>query len=537
MKGTKRLKLFAILFVVILITALIAACGESVKNGAKEAGEIKLPIQETAQEGILCPPDKMEEIDLRVLNTDSRPALEQGYMYKRLLKLGGDDEVRIARDVATAFLNALNVPLSNVPEWFVELREKAISEAALLDDPVDYDFLNKAFVRFSEDSKYGQYRDPEQKLKLFVAVNEGLIKAVGDPFASYIAPIDVKLGAADISGTIFGIGASVTRNQNNEWEFTSIREGGPAEKIGLKNHDVLRRVDGKSVEGCVSEKIVLSIRGVKGSVVRIAVERNKEELEFSVTRDLIKFELIESWPAFEWPDGRGSTNKTLAYQFPIRDRYDQEFPGIAYIKIRSFDTQAGIDFYYVLNQMPWKRISGLIVDLRDNPGGLVQIVEAMTGYFLPPKADIFWSESADGQRKISRNVSQKVCFGDVAICLEPNLVPKDLPVVVIINNNSFSAAELMAGALQDHKRVTLVGERSGGKGTVNQHFTLRNGEYGMLYLAIEIWKTPNGRLIEPLHETKEGGLVPDVVIKQPLKGFSPDNDENIFKAIEILTGR
>lgn len=531
----KRIKWLAIFFTVMVIAF---ACGGSVREAGKKAEETTLPTQEVAgQEVRLCPPDKIEKIDFGVLNTDSRPALEQGYMYKRLLNLKGDDEARIARDVAAAFLNALNVPLATVPEWFVELREKAIAEAARNNKPVNYDFLNTAFAKFLEDPKYVQYADPEQKFKLFSAVNNGLIKAVGDPFAYYFTPLEVKLGAADSSGTIYGIGSSITRNQSNEWELVNIAKGGPAEKVGLKNRDILRRVDGKSAEGCTIQKLILYIRGAKGSKVHLVVERNKQELEFTVVRDLIKFELAESWPVFEWPDGRGSTNKTLAYQFPLRARDGSEVPGIAYIKIHSFETQALVDFYYILSKMPWEQFSGLIIDLRYNPGGSLPVIEAMTGYFLPPRADILWREEASGQQKVSRNVTEKQCFSDAGFCLEPNLVPKDLPVVVLINNNSFSGSEVMAGALQDHKRATLVGERTGGKGTVNQYFTLRNGEYGMLYLAIEIWKTPNGRVIEPLYATKEGGLAPDVAIQQPLKGFSPDNDENIFRAIEILTGK
>ncbi|MFY9457453.1 MAG: S41 family peptidase [Candidatus Spechtbacterales bacterium] len=533
----KNKKWLVVGFAAIMVAVALVACGGAPGKDAAKVQEKTPPAQEAVQENLLCPPDKIEDVDFRVLNTDSRPALEQGYMYKRLLNLKGDDESRIARDVATAFLNTLNVPLSNVPEWFIELREGAIAEAVHNGQPVDYDFLNKAFAKFLEDPKYSQYADPEQKFKLFVAVNNGLIKAVGDPFASYIAPVEVKLGAADSSGTFYGIGAGIARSQNNEWELGNIGKGGPAEKAGLKPHDIILKVNGKSAEGCTVQKLILNVRGPKGSKVNLTVGRNKQELDFTIVRDLIKFELVESWPAFEWPDGRGSTNKTLAHQFPLRARSGEEVPSIAYIKIHSFETQAGIDFYYILRQMPWERISGLIIDLRNNPGGSLAVIEAMTGYFLPPQAYILLREEAGGQRKVSRNVPTKVCFSDADLCLEPNLVPKDLPIVVLINNNSFSGSEVMGGALQDHKRATLVGERSGGKGTVNQYFTLRNGEYGVLYLAIEIWRTPKGRLIEPLHETKEGGLVPDVIIEQPLKGFAPDNDENIFRALEILTER
>ena len=531
----RRKVLLGILFVVVGV-AIFAACARSVDDGAGKTQGTAVPEEKLGAENLLCPPDQIASIDFRVLNTDSRPALEQGYMYKRLLNIEGegDDEARITRDVATAFLNALNVPLAAVPEWFVELREKAISEAILQDKPADYDFLNTAFAKFLGDEKYAQYADPEQKFKLFSAVNNGLIKAVGDPFAHYFTPIEVKLGVADSSGTIYGIGSSITRNENNEWQLVNIAQGGPAEKAGLKNYDILRKADGKSVEGCTIQKLILNVRGPKNSQIHLTVERNKSELAFTVVRDLIKFELIQSWPAFEWPDGRGSTNKDLSYEFPLTARDGSAADRIAYIKVYSFETQAAIDFYYILKQMPWENISGLILDLRNNPGGSLPVIEAMTGYFLPPKADILWREEANGQQSVSRNVPSKQCFSDADLCLEPHLVPQDLKLVVLMNSNSFSGAEVMAGALQDHKRAVLIGERSGGKGTVNRYFPLRKGEYGMLYLAIEIWRTPNDRLIEPLHETKEGGLAPDIVVEQPLKGFSPDNDENIFRALEIL---
>lgn len=302
------------------------------------------------------------------------------------------------------------------------------------------------------------------------------------------------------------------------------------------NHDILRKVDGKSLEGCIIERIIYNVRGKKGTELLLTLERDGKEFEVYVTRGLIRREYVQSWPSFELPEGRGSTGKTLRYTFPLLKRTGEEAPSIAYIKVISFEYQTAIDLYYVLSEMPWDEISGLIVDMRGNPGGELFTTVAAAGYFLPPSTIVVWRQKADGQLTRNRTPSKLIYDQGRGFYHAPNTVPEDLPVVVIVNQNSYSAAELFAAALQDHKRVVLVGARTGGKGTVNGYFPLRGGEYGDLYLATEIWKTPNGTFIQPLHETEEGGLLPDVVVEQPLDGFSPDNDENIFRAIEILLG-
>lgn len=510
-----------VIFALAMLTVIFVACGSN-------TGDTRIPL--------LCTPETLQEIDFLVLNTDVRPAIEQGYMYQRLVEQGEDYEASIAHSVTTAFLNVLNVPLSNIPEWFIEMRDQEVQKADEKNKAVDYGFLNDAFDRFILEDKYSQYADPEQKLKLFEAVTSGFIKALGDPFAHLFTPMLVDLGLTKSTGTFSGIGAGIGRNKNNEWELNSIGEGGPAERAGLQRHDIVRKVDGKSVEGCVSSRLVLNVRGKVGTEVLFTIERDGEELEVSIVRDIIKFNLVESWPAIELPDGRGSTNKTLPYEFPLLTRNGEESPGIAYIVIKSFESQTLVDLSYVLEQMSWEDKTGLIVDLRSNPGGSLPVIEVIVGYFLDPKATILWREEASGQKTISRTVSERQCFREAIgeFCVGPNIVPSDLPVVVLINKNSYSGSEVMAGALQDNGRATLVGERTGGKGTVNRYFSLRNGDYGELYITTEIWLTPNGNHIEPLYETEEGGLLPDIVIEQPINGFSPDNDENIFRALDIL---
>lgn len=481
----------------------------------------------------LCKPETMEDIDFRVLNTASRPALEEHSVAWDMLDLGENEEL-IAHNATTHFLNALNVPLSNIPEWFREMQEEAVSLAEENNEPVDYGFLNTAYERFIEDLRYSHYADPEQKFKLFKAVNEGFIQATGDPFAQYIPPSATKDWIEGLTGTYFGISSGISLNSNNEWELSPFGDNNPARKAGIESRDILRKVNGKSVAGCLIRDIVDHIKGPEGTVVNLTLERNRELLEISVTRDKVKEELLSAWPPFDWPDGRGNSAKSLKYQFPLQNRHGEEVPDVAYIKLLGFELQPTRDFHYALQQMPWEDLSGLIVDLTHNPGGLLVSGTAMTGYFLSENAVLFYERSADGRVTIHRNPPKAYYNAIPDLDFAPNLIPPDIPVVILVTKYSASASELFSAALQDYKRAVVVGERTWGKGTVNNNFPLEGGKYGTLYIAIRLWESPNHRFIEPLHETEEGGILPDVVVEQPPRGFNPDNDENIFKALEIL---
>jgi carboxyl-terminal processing protease len=519
-------KPFGIFVVLSVAIMLFAACvsGSTQIESAKSD-----PVSGTEA---LCKPEAIEDIDFRVLSTHSRPALEENSVAWKMLKLGEDEE-RIALSAASHFLNALNVPLSSPPQWFSYMLNKAVQEAQERGEPVDYGFFNEAYERFLENPDFAHYRDPEQKLKLFKAVNEGFIQATGDPFAVYVTPKYVK-DVTSYTGTYFGIGAGIKTNDNNEWEIAPFGENNPAHNAGIQSHDILRKVDGKSVAGCVTYDLISHVKGRKGTVVNLTVERNGEILEIPVIRGEIKQELVLTWPSVDWPDGRGNSGENLTYKFPLQDRNGEETPGVAYIRLRNFELQPAKDFYYALTQMPWEDLSGLIVDVSSNPGGLINSAVAITGYFLPPNAVILHQRDAGGRVITNSNPSEEAYDARSGITFSPNLVPPDIPVVVLVNKNSYSAAELFSIALQDHGRVTIVGERTGGKGTINRDFLLEGGKYGNLYIAIALWESPSHRFIEPLHKTEEGGILPDDLVEQPVNGFNPDNDENIFRALEIL---
>ena len=482
---------------------------------------------------LLCEPEKKEEIDFTILNTDILPALQEYSIYWRLADADAEENKgEIARKATNAFLNALNVPLSDIPDWFTDMRDEEVRKAVQEGRDVNYAFLNDAFKRFVQDSRYERYDDPEQKFKMFEAVNTGFIDAVGDPFAAYITPEQIKAGALDHSGTFYGIGSSLGPNKNNEWELQNIFEGGPADSSGLvQDHDVIVAVDGKSVKGCLAGNISGAIKGPEGTAVTLTLKRNGKEFDARLTRGKVRMELVESWPAFNWPDGRGSTNKTLQYLFPLQDRVGNSAPNIAYVQIKSFEVQTAQDLHFVLKSMPWERIEGLVVDLRGNGGGLVSSVAAISSYFLDSGDVLMKQEDASGRTKILRIPSMEVSDSS-GMTYSANLVPAEIPVVILVDRGSASGSEVMAAALQEHERATLIGIRTAGKGTVNNFFPIRRGEYGAMYIAIELWRTPNGKFIEPTFESEEGGLPPDYIVEQ--RNPSPDNDEYIFKAIEVL---
>lgn len=305
----------------------------------------------------------------------------------------------------------------------------------------------------------------------------GILEALDDPYTSYLDAKDYQLSQDDLAGKLEGIGALITIRDERLMIISPIVDG-PADKAGVEAGDIILEIDGQSTEEVSLIDAVLLIRGPKGTSVRLLVlhEDASDPEEIVIVRDEIEVTSI---------------------RFEMRE-------DIAYIRITNFSQHTDVELSLVLDKLSNENISGIILDLRSNPGGLLQTVVDVTSHFLTEGIIVDVVDNKGNHDVMS------VRRGDIST---------DLPIVVLVDEFSASGSEVLAGALQDYDRATIVGSQTFGKGSVNVLRELEDGSG--LYLTIARWLTPKGHLIEG------EGITPDYEIK-------PDGENAIRWAIEYL---
>lgn len=306
----------------------------------------------------------------------------------------------------------------------------------------------------------------------------GLVESLDDPYSAYLDNKEYKQLEEDLSGEFEGIGAVLTQKDNKVIVVEPI-EDSPAIEAGLLKDDHIIAVNETSVIGETLEEIVNKIRGPKGTEVILTVLRADEEIDIKITRDKIDI-------------------KTVSYQ-------KKDSTGI--IKITQFSNDTAVGVKDAITELEKLGVDNYLIDLRNNPGGFLNTVPVIAGYFLPPGTVVV-------------KQSSKGVEGDVLRTTAAPIVPNK-PLYIYLNSGSASAAEILAGALRDYDRATLIGEKSFGKGSVQDILTLRGGT--ALRLTISEWLTPNDEKINKI------GIEPDHVIEA-------DNEEQeIIKALEFIS--
>ena len=331
----------------------------------------------------------------------------------------------------------------------------------------------------------------------------GMIDSLGDPFSSYLSSEDYKKSLQGIAGQFEGVGAELAARRTDgsgaqcsplgptcQMAVTRPTPGGPADKAGVKAADVITEIDGASVNGNTLEEAVAKIRGPKDSTVVLTIVRSgMAPIRISIVRDVISEKEVVS--------------RSLAGG------------AIGYIKLTGFSDTSANDFIAALRDDLAAGQHKFVVDLRGNPGGFVTAAQKIASQFIG-SGTIYWQEDARGNQ--------------VATQASPNGLATDarIHIVVLVDKGSASASEIVAGALQDTKRATLLGQTSYGKGTIQEWQPLPN-DTGGFRLTIAKWLTPDKRWIH--HK----GLVPDLVVEVP-QNTAPDQDPVLDKAIEVLGG-
>ena len=327
------------------------------------------------------------------------------------------------------------------------------------------------------------------------AIN-GLIDSLADTGTFYIDPISNQVSIGP-SGTFEGIGATVSQ-QGGEIIIVRPFPDSPAEAAGVLPGDVILAVEGESAEGWTVDKAVLRIRGPKGTPVTITVRHlDGSTEEITIIRDEIKVESVTTTP----PGGI------------LRDADGNEVSDFAYLRIFEFAQRTPEEVEEIVREAEESGKQGLIIDVRGNPGGLLQETVDTADLFLDSGTILIEVDREETERLFNAR---------------PGGAALNIPIVILQNQFSASGAEVLAAALQDNNRATIIGETSFGKGTVNLAHQLGDG--GALFVSIGRWLTPKGVLIEGV------GVRPDVEVVLAPIDYDPLQDIQIHRAIEYLQG-
>lgn len=362
-------------------------------------------------------------------------------------------------------------------------------------DKVNHDYYDKSKI----DTK-----------KILYGAITGMLQSLDDPYTSFFPPQQNSDFKTQMAGEFSGIGAELGMNNDNKIMVMSPLDDSPAQKAGIKSGDLILAVDGKDTSGWTLPQAVEHIRGLKGTDVKLVILPNnsKTPKTITLTRDTIVVKSVKSWVK-EFSCNASSCKEETNCPTCI---------SVAYIRLSQFGDKTNDEWTKAVNEMHPKIIGeknfkGIILDLRNNPGGYLQDAVFIASEFL--KSGVVVSEVDGAGQKTDLSVSR------TGTLLEE-------PLLVLINGGSASASEIVSGALRDHNRAKLIGEKSFGKGTIQEPVDVEDG--ASVHISVGKWITPNGTWVHKV------GLTPDIVIKFDAKKskVTPGFDNQLISAIQNL---
>ena len=306
---------------------------------------------------------------------------------------------------------------------------------------------------------------------------KGMVDSLNDPYSVFYNPEQTKQFNEEIQGKYTGIGVVITENEDLALpEIVSVFPGSPAKKAGLQKGDIIVGADDAQLAGLSLEEVAMKVKGESGTEVKLKIKRNGETIIVTVKRAEIHIPLVEV--NYLGDDGK-----------------------IGYLKINMFSEGVGTQVANIAKEMNENNVKGIILDLRDNPGGLLYECKKVAGQFIPSGV-LLWTKDREGKMtplQISGH--------------EPTV-----PIVVLVNRGTASAAEILAGAIKDYKTGTIIGETTFGKGVIQKIFSLP-GEY-TLKITVQEYLTPDKK------EINKKGVEPDIQLEE--------SEEPLDKALELL---
>jgi len=323
--------------------------------------------------------------------------------------------------------------------------------------------------------------------KIIYGAISGMVKSLEDPYTVFLKPEETKRFIEDVKGTFEGVGMEIDIRKG-QLQVISPLEGTPAQRAGLRAGDKIIKIDDKPTTDMTIEEAVNLIRGPKGSEVTLTIFRE----EWEKTKEIKIVRAVIEVPSLKWE---------------IKNE------NIAYLKLYQFSEKASFDFRIAAIEILNSPAQKIILDLRNNPGGYLEVAQEISGWFLK-RGEIVVIEDF-GARK-ERNIYKA----------QGNASLVGFPVVILINQGSASGSEILAGALRDNRDILLIGEKSFGKGSVQELERLSEGS--SLKITVAKWLTPKGELIT------DKGLEPDIKLEMTEEDYEEGKDPQLDKAIEII---
>jgi carboxyl-terminal processing protease len=320
--------------------------------------------------------------------------------------------------------------------------------------------------------------------KMLEGATAGIVTSLDDPYSRYLSKNQWEELQLQLNPEFGGIGVYVEGMEGGKLTIVSPIKGTPAAVAGLKNGDIITKINGETTLGMSQDDAVHLMRGDPGTQLDLSVFRPDEgkEIDFKIIREIVNVPSVE-------------------------DKIVSEKPLLGYIKLNQFHAGSAQEMAASVNKMEEMKVKGLILDLRDNGGGDFPVSLTIADLFLGDSEVVSLKDS-----KGRETIHKATAGGD------------NTPLIVLVNNNSASASEILSGALQDNGRAVLVGEKTFGKGLVQTVYPLADG--GALKLTTQKYFTPKGT------DINEIGINPDHVVKNPDKG---DQDLQLERAIELLS--
>lgn len=323
--------------------------------------------------------------------------------------------------------------------------------------------------------------------KILYGAISGMVNSLEDPYTVFFPPEETKRFEEDVKGIFEGVGMEIGIKKG-QLQIISPLEGTPAQKAGLRSGDKILKINDTPSADLTIEEAVNLIRGPKGTEVTLTIFRAEWEKtqEIKLVRDVIQV------PSLKWELKEGD---------------------IAYLKLYQFSEKAGFDLKKAATEILQSPAKKIILDLRNNPGGYLEIAQDIAGWFLE-KRDVVVIEDFGGKKE--QEIYKSAGPGKLL----------NYPTVILINQGSASAAEILAGALRDNQNILLIGEKSFGKGSVQELVELNDGS--SLKITVANWLTPKGELIT------DRGLEPDIKVEMTDEDYEEDRDPQLDKAIEVI---
>jgi len=348
---------------------------------------------------------------------------------------------------------------------------------------VDFDLFWKVW----DLVKKNYVKQPVKETKLFYSSLAGIVAGLEDPYSVFLDPETAQKFSQELLGRFEGIGAEIGIKKNQLMIIAPLSDT-PAERVGLRPKDKILAIDGKDTRGMPLDMAVNLIRGKKGTKVVLTIMRQgfEKPQDFEIIRGVIKIQTVK-WEMLE--------------------------NNIAYIKISHFNSKTEKEFRKAVDEVLKNRPRALILDLRNNPGGYLSVAVDVANYWVSKGKVVVYERFSDNRKLAYKNNQGKNILAN-------------LRTIVLVNEGSASASEIVAGALQDYNLATILGEKTFGKGSVQELNNLPDGS--AVKLTIAYWLTPQEHIIE------EEGISPDVEVELTLEDYNNDRDPQLEKALELL---